>query len=253
MCLEPAPRSIGGTSREVEYIQDRLRISEMFVSSQGEGALTGMPSVFIRCSGCNLRCWFCDTPYASWQPDGDLCSVDEIVRLTIATGLSHVVLTGGEPLLSPLIVPLCQHLRKAALHITIETAGTVFQSVSCDLMSLSPKLSSSQPSRGTISDSWVARHQATRWRPEVIRQLINTSADYQLKFVIDTPEDCDEVSQLLQELAPFDPEHVWLMPQGRQVTEIDVKLRWLAPWAETHGYRLSDRHHLRWYGDRRGT
>jgi 7-carboxy-7-deazaguanine synthase len=57
-----------------------MRIAEIFQSRQGEGLLTGTPSVFIRTSGCNLRCWFCDTPYTSWQPEGEDLSVDEIMR-----------------------------------------------------------------------------------------------------------------------------------------------------------------------------
>jgi len=61
-----------------------MLISEIYASRQGEGLLTGQPSVFIRTSGCNLRCWFCDTPFTSWAPEGENMSVDEIVRLADA-------------------------------------------------------------------------------------------------------------------------------------------------------------------------
>src|ERR1700674_5253262 len=57
-----------------------MKIAEIYQSRQGEGLLTGTPSVFIRTSGCNLRCWFCDTPFTSWQPEGEDLSVDEIIR-----------------------------------------------------------------------------------------------------------------------------------------------------------------------------
>ncbi|HEV2969726.1 MAG TPA: 7-carboxy-7-deazaguanine synthase QueE [Pirellulales bacterium] len=57
-----------------------MRVVEIYQSLQGEGLLTGTPSVFVRASGCNLRCWFCDTPYASWKPEGEDLSVDEIMR-----------------------------------------------------------------------------------------------------------------------------------------------------------------------------
>src|SRR5438477_4091293 len=57
-----------------------LLIAEIFSSLQGEGLLTGTPSVFVRASGCNLRCWFCDTPYTSWQPEGEDWSVEAVVE-----------------------------------------------------------------------------------------------------------------------------------------------------------------------------
>ena len=62
-----------------------MRIAEIYQSVQGEGLLTGTPSVFVRASGCNLRCWYCDTPFTSWQPDGDDLAVEEIVRRVLAT------------------------------------------------------------------------------------------------------------------------------------------------------------------------
>ena len=92
-----------------------LRISETFASIQGEGKLTGAPSFFVRTSGCNLRCTWCDTPYASWDPEGPVRTVEEIVREAVGVrerqGVRHAVLTGGEPMLPPAIVPLTGALR----------------------------------------------------------------------------------------------------------------------------------------------
>ena len=118
-------------------------ISETFTSRQGEGVLTGTPSFFIRTTGCNLRCWFCDTPYASWEPKGTHTSVEQLVDQAKQSGVQHVVLTGGEPLLSRFVAPLASRLRKEGFHLTIETAGTVDRAVEADLMSISPKFSSS--------------------------------------------------------------------------------------------------------------
>ena len=76
-----------------------MKIAEIYRSVQGEGLLTGVPSVFVRTSGCNLRCWFCDTPYTSWRPEGRDMSIDEIVAQVEEWDTRHVVVTGGEPML----------------------------------------------------------------------------------------------------------------------------------------------------------
>ena len=103
-----------------------MKVAEIYRSVQGEGLLTGTESVFVRTSGCNLRCWFCDTPYASWTPEGQDLSVDEIVAKIEEWDCRHVVLTGGEPMLPAELIPLCDRLRKMDRHITIETAGTLY-------------------------------------------------------------------------------------------------------------------------------
>ncbi|MHC4178583.1 MAG: 7-carboxy-7-deazaguanine synthase QueE, partial [Planctomycetota bacterium] len=113
-----------------------MRIAEIFRSIQGEGFLTGTESVFVRTSGCNLRCSYCDTPYASWTPEGDDLSADEIVARVDGLDCDHVVLTGGEPMLFAELIPLTAALRGGmptgkrghgtGQHITIETAGTLY-------------------------------------------------------------------------------------------------------------------------------
>src|ERR1700689_5471254 len=109
-----------------------MRISEIFHSIQGEGKLMGVPSAFIRVSGCNLRCVWCDTPYASWEPTGENMAVGAIVDRVTETGAKHVVLTGGEPMIMPEIGELCGLLKSRGHHITIETAATVFSPVEID-------------------------------------------------------------------------------------------------------------------------
>ena len=124
-----------------------MKIAEIYRSVQGEGLLTGVPSVFVRTSGCNLRCWFCDTPYASWRPEGGDMSTDEIVAQVEEWDTQHVVVTGGEPMLFAELIPLCRRLREIGRHVTIETAGTLYLPVECDLMSISPKFARSAPMR----------------------------------------------------------------------------------------------------------
>src|SRR3954452_14172518 len=171
-----------------------LKIAELFYSLQGEGSLVGVPSVFIRTSGCNLRCSWCDTPYTSWQPEGVDLTLRQIIDEVRAHPARHVVVTGGEPMIAPEILPLTEQLRELGLHITIETAGTVFHPVACDLMSISPKLSNSTP-----QGSFAAQHERLRIQPAVLRQLM-ARYDYQLKFVVEKPEDVAELRALAVEL-----------------------------------------------------
>src|SRR3954447_1771135 len=172
-----------------------LKIAELFYSIQGEGALVGVPSVFVRTSGCNLRCEWCDTPYTSWRPEGKDWTLDRIVAEVRSHPARHVVVTGGEPMIAPDIVALTERLRQAGLHITIETAGTVFHPVVCDLMSISPKLANSTPA----DPQWSSRHERLRIQPEVLAALM-TQYEYQLKFVIAERTDLEEVRELILRL-----------------------------------------------------
>lgn len=228
-----------------------MRIAEIYSSLQGEGSLTGTPSVFVRASGCNLRCTFCDTPFASWSPEGDDFSVDEIAALVAKLSASHVVLTGGEPMLFAELIPLTQSLHAAAKHITIETAGTLFLPVTCDLMSISPKLASSTPSR-ELAVAWSDRHERGRHQPEVIRRLIG-EYEYQMKFVIGTPGDAEEVERYLEEFPQIPFDRIWLMPQGVKLGELEAIAAWLAPYCREQGYHYCPRKHIEWFGHARGT
>lgn len=228
-----------------------MRTAEIYRSVQGEGLLTGEPSVFVRASGCNLRCWFCDTPYASWQPEGEDLSVDEIVRQVESWQCSHVVVTGGEPMLFAELIPLTQRLRDLGRHITIETAGTLNLPVECDLMSISPKLSNSAPPADR-DPRWRRRHEATRHCPEVIRRLI-AEYPYQLKFVIDTPADCDEVEAYLVEFPEADRGRVQLMPQGTGVEELAKRSVWLESECVARGFIFCPRRQIEWFGYARGS
>jgi 7-carboxy-7-deazaguanine synthase len=236
-----SPRTARGT----------LRIAETFSSRQGEGLLTGTESFFIRTSGCNLRCWFCDTPYASWEPQGKPLGIDELVQQTLQSGLRHVVVTGGEPLLPLTITSLCGGLRQAGLHVTIETAGTVDRQVACDLMSISPKLASSSPDAAQHAH-WHDLHHRRRLPLEIMRRLIDQSPQFQLKFVVESAADYPELTSIVDQLrvAPGD---VWLMPQGCTTSQLDAAAQWLKPWCEQHGFRYCDRMQIRWFGNRRGT
>jgi 7-carboxy-7-deazaguanine synthase len=228
-----------------------VRVSETFTSRQGEGKLTGTETFFIRTSGCNLRCWYCDTPYASWHPGGEKISVAEIVELAIQAGQRHVVLTGGEPLLPPESVALCEQLQAAGFHLTIETAGTIERALTADLMSISPKLRGSTPDE-TAHPRWHQLHQQRRMPIDVMRRLIDRSKDFQLKFVAASPDDFAEIVDVATDLQ-VDASDVWIMPQGSTVEAIDGAMPWLKPWTQSQGFRYCDRMQIRWFGNRRGT
>lgn len=222
-----------------------MKIAEIFYSLQGEGILTGVPSVFVRTSGCNLRCSWCDTPYTSWNPEGTEMSHDAILDELAKYPATHTVITGGEPMLFAPVVPLTAALRQRGHHVTIETAGTVHQPVTCDLMSISPKLANSTP-----AGEWSARHEQTRYQPAILKRLID-EYEYQLKFVISTPVDVEEVQRIAVELNA-DRTRVLLMPEGTTPDVTRERAQWLAEICKREGFRYSPRLHVDIWGDQRG-
>src|SRR5687767_3624810 len=181
-----------------------MRVAELFYSIQGEGKLTGVPSAFVRASGCNLRCSWCDTPYASWDPQGDDIAVDEIVRRVSEFGAKHVVVTGGEPMIMPDVEALCDALKTRGHHITVETAATEFKPVKLDLASLSPKLSNSTPT-DREGGRFAASHERQRLNIPVIQQFIDASPDFQLKFVVADESDLAEIEEILAQVKGWQP------------------------------------------------
>lgn len=228
-----------------------MKVAEIYKSIQGEGLLTGTPSVFVRASGCNLRCWFCDTPYASWQPEGHDYAVDEIIAEVEEWDCGHVVLTGGEPMLFAELIPLCRELRRRGRHITIETAGTLYLPVECDLASISPKLAGSGPAAAE-HPAWSRRHERERLQRDVLARL-SAEYEHQLKFVIDQPDDVAEVERLLATLPAVAAERVLLMPQGRTAEELGQREVWLPGLCAKRGWTYCPRRQIEWFGAARRT
>ena len=231
-----------------------MLISEIFYSIQGEGELTGVPSVFVRTSGCNLRCSWCDTPYASWNPEGQQRSVPEIVAAVDShRSARHVVLTGGEPMIAKDIASLAREIKSTGRHITIETAATVAPvGIACDLASLSPKLLNSAPDPVEHA-VWRKKHEATRWQPDVVRTWVD-QYPYQFKFVVSRPEDVDELEHMLAAVERDIPRHkVLLMPEATSLEKMRGRAAWLGELCKARGYRYAHRLHIELYGNRRGT
>ena len=226
-----------------------MKISEIFYSIQGEGMLTGVPSVFVRTSGCNLRCAWCDTPYTSWSPEGSEMTLEDILAAVRTYPARYAVVTGGEPMIAPDIIRLTERIRHLGLHVTIETAGTVYHPVACDLMSISPKLLNSTP-REREGGKWAAQHERLRYQPEVLKKLM-AEYEYQLKFVVASADDMPEIARLLEDTAA-DRSRVILMPEGTTSDAIRGRAPWLTEICKREGFRYSPRLHIDLWGNRRG-
>lgn len=227
-----------------------MKIVELFYSIQGEGKLAGVPSAFVRTAGCNLACRWCDTEYALRASDGEDMSVSDVVEIIGQWPMRHVVVTGGEPMIQPDVVELTEALRDQGRHITIETAGTIFKPVACDLMSISPKLSNATPN-GPDNGPQGQHHEVGRVNVECLLRLM-AGYDYQLKFVVASPSDLDEIRQLLVQLRRPDPDHVLLMPEGTDRDTLRERAAWLIDLCKETGFRYCPRLHIELFGNRRG-
>ncbi len=228
-----------------------MRISEIFYSIQGEGRLCGIPSVFIRTSGCNLRCVWCDTPYTSWRPEGKSWSISKIVSEVKKYPSRYIVITGGEPLLAPEIGALTGELKRDGAHITIETAATIFKPIAGDLISLSPKLANSTPWKRE-NGKFAQLHEKQRLNFTVIQKYLD-SYDYQIKFVVAQKKDFDEIAQILDRLEAVDRCRVLIMAEGTTTRQLRAKASWIVELCKQYGYGFTPRLHIELYGNRRGT
>jgi len=225
-----------------------MTINEIFYSLQGEGLLTGVPSVFIRLAGCPLRCKWCDTKYA-WDPTaGADYSIAKIIKTADQWPCKFIVITGGEPMINPQLPQLAKELKAHNKHITIETAGVSFiPDVLCDLMSISPKLSNSTPTDKRIAEA----HEKVRLNIPAIRQLI-AHYEYQLKFVVDSPDDLPEIQKTIEQIGNVSPQKVMLMPQAKTRKELLAKTPTVAELCKKAGYVFCHRLQIILYNGTRG-
>jgi 7-carboxy-7-deazaguanine synthase len=225
-----------------------MRISEIFYSLQGEGFLTGMPSVFVRLAGCPLRCKWCDTKYTWDKTAGADYSIDKIVQIVQQWPSKFVVITGGEPMITPDLPQLVQNLKASEKHITIETAGIAFiPDLPCDLMSISPKLSNSAPAEPKLA----AIHEDSKLDIAILRKLID-NYKYQLKFVVDSQDDLPEIQQTIEKIGNVDLEKVMLMPQAKTRDELLVKSPMVAEMCKRTGFVFGQRLQVMLWNNQRG-
>ncbi len=257
----PVASDVSGLAPEDDVEGDALPINELFYSLQGEGKLAGVPSVFVRTSGCNLRCWFCDSYHTSWEPTGAWLSIDDIVdEIRSYEQADHVVLTGGEPLIHEQSVHLLDELADYGYHTTVETNGTIYRDAAIDLASISPKLSSSTPTPDQDpkgDGEWETRHEDRRIDLEALTSLVD-QYESQLKFVVTEPDDLSEIDDLVDQVreraaTTVANDDVLLMPEGMTRDELDDKRNDVAELAIERGYRYTPRLHVDLWNDEPGT
>lgn len=238
-----------------------LPINEVFYSLQGEGKLAGVPTVFVRTSGCNLRCWFCDSYHTSWEPTHAWMAIDEIVEeVAEYPEADHVVLTGGEPLLHDASVELLARLGAAGYHTTVETNGTIYRDADIDLASISPKLPSSTPTteRDPKGDGeWADRHERRRIDIDALATLVD-EYESQLKFVVLDRADLSKIDDLVERVraattSEIPDTDVLLMSEGTTRAELDQARENVAELALEYGYRYTPRLHVNLWNDAPGT
>lgn len=231
-----------------------MRVIEIFHSLQGEGILSGTPSVFVRLAGCPLRCRWCDTRYAWDFSAGDEYRMDDLVEAIGKHPCDHIVITGGEPMIGPDLAAreglaeLTGRLRARRVHVTIETAGGLFvPDLACDLMSISPKMVNSAPAEPALA----AAHHRQRLDPNALAALMG-AYPCQLKFVVDGADDVGEIRRLLDGSPPVPRNCILLMPQARTREEFLAKAPQVARLCRETGYRFGHRLQVLLWSDRRG-
>ena len=186
----------------------RLKITEVFLSLQGESSYVGWPTVFVRLTGCPLRCTYCDTAYAFHG--GQWRTVPELLSEVAAHGVRHVCVTGGEPLAQKNCLPLLAALCDAGYAVSLETSGAL------DIAGVDPRVARIVDIK-TPDSGEVARN---RWD-----NLALLTARDELKFVLCSRADYDWAVERLRELRLPERCAVLFSPSHQQVTP-----RQLADW-----------------------
>lgn len=243
-------------------ISDKLPINELYTCLQGEGKYAGIPHILVRFVGCKLRCQFknsvCDTSFNSWKPEKGKFTWSDLDNIIVNNKqIKHVMITGGGPTMhGDLLRQVVNVFKDAGLIVTIETEGSEFVQTEADLISLSPKLSSSTPRLGStnpytqqeVKQSMIDQHEKWRRNYDAMKQLISNHKDWILKPVVSDEKDLEEVKLIQKELNASN-DRVYLMPEGVTDEQLQKTRKWLFDVCVKEGYRYSDRLHIIAFGD----
>lgn len=266
-------------------LNEKRPIIELFNSIEGESVTAGEPTIFVRLSGCNLRCMFansiCDTAYSSFKVDkGKYCYQDVINLLEKHPLTPSVSITGGEPFLYPEfvseLIDICDG--EYDKYIIVETNGSIVVDSELlkriDLLNISPKLSSSEPTQekceklGIKMSDAMKSHSHKRFNKEALWKMITFAKDFRLKYVVGGQEDFEEIEKHIRELIDYDisqrrekrqpfynnneeelwydmkfikPWNITLMPAGATNDQLNQNRRMVAEYCAEHGYNYTDR------------
>jgi organic radical activating enzyme len=216
------------------------RIAEIFFSVQGEGPTAGVPAIFIRLQGCSVGCQWCDTKY-SWEPAGGReVELDTLMAEVLAYPCHRVVITGGEPLESPLFVPAITALHQREFSIEVETSGAVDPPAlpgGAVQWNVSVKLAGS------------GVKESRRINPDAIRSFLARDAWW--KFVVSDERDVAEALGLAERFA-LPRERILLQPEALRREDLIERSPWVIEACKRHGFRFSPRLHIMTWGARRG-
>ncbi len=225
-----------------------LIVSEVFKSLQGEGPRIGTPSLFVRLGGCNLRCEFCDTKYASFaefSKEWKSYTIDELVSIThsLRGRVSNLVITGGEPLLQQKVLKLfLGKVQSFFSSIEIETNGTLVPEELIEIYGINFNVSVK------LSNSGL--DYANRINEGAIEIFANLENAY-FKFVVKSREDFEEVKELAEKFY-ISTQKIFVMPLSGSLKDLESVAKEIAELCIEYGFRYSDRLHLRLYGGERG-
>lgn len=253
-----------------------MNFCELFKSIQGEGFFSGQPSIFARVSGCNLKCCFsggsiCDTAYTSFNPELSTFTENDLFELINNNPqIHHIVFTGGEPLLyRDELDELVGQIYEANedMVITIETNGT-FEPLEheIDLYSISPKLSTSVPSKPC--EIKIDEDTTFKFTQQIIESLnkkridtdrlvryCNNARQVQLKFVYSDDNSIKEIEDILDKMQPFIADdintYVILMPEGQTNDQLQEKREKIAEICVEKGWCYTDRLQILIWGQKR--
>lgn len=266
-------------------------IIEIFNSIEGESATMGEPTIFVRLTGCNLRCVFansvCDTAYSSFKPEkGKYCYQDVIDMMNKYPMTPSISITGAEPFLNSDVVSELINICDGVYDkfIIVETNGSIvidrnlLQRI--DLLNISPKLSSSEPTQekcdklGIKMTEAMKSHAEKRYNKEALWNMIQYARDFRLKYVVGDKSDFEEIEQQIRELMDYDiskrrvgsntyqerspivdekgqelwydtlfikPWNITLMPAGECNEQLNQNRRMVAEYCAEHGYNYTDR------------